>query len=304
MNKKWITLGLAVAVSLGAISDAPAASITPTLDANLLEAALFQAGGGGIDLSSVVVTVSGHSLGAGSESAGTYTNASGTYGMGAGIVISSGQAGDYGDGPNLEADRTTDYIAAATASQEALLDPISGGPFDHFDVTQIDISFDMLAGFDSIFFNVTFGSEEFDEFIGGSFIDAFGLYVNNTNVAFVDGLPVNIDHPFMGSADGTELNGLLGSAASGSSSGDPMPAIGSLVHTFSASVNPTGNTLTFIIADTADGILDSTAFISQLGGTLPPDPAAVPEPSTFALLGIGGLALVGYGLRRKRQQAA
>lgn len=30
----------------------------------------------------------------------------------------------------------------------------------------------------------------------------------------------------------------------------------------------------------------------------------VPEPSTFALLSIGGIALVGYGARRKRQQAA
>ncbi len=35
--------------------------------------------------------------------------------------------------------------------------------------------------------------------------------------------------------------------------------------------------------------------------TLPPP---VPEPSTFALLGIGSIALAGYGWRRKRQAAA
>ncbi|MBV1877479.1 MAG: PEP-CTERM sorting domain-containing protein [Pseudomonadales bacterium] len=41
------------------------------------------------------------------------------------------------------------------------------------------------------------------------------------------------------------------------------------------------------------------------GNTPPPQPpTAVPEPSTFVLLGIGGIALVGYCARRKRQQAA
>ncbi|WP_197532710.1 PEP-CTERM sorting domain-containing protein [Symmachiella macrocystis] len=32
--------------------------------------------------------------------------------------------------------------------------------------------------------------------------------------------------------------------------------------------------------------------------------ASVPEASTFALLGMSGLALVGYGVRRKQRQAA
>lgn len=39
-------------------------------------------------------------------------------------------------------------------------------------------------------------------------------------------------------------------------------------------------------------------------GTPPPSPTAAPEPSTFVLLGIGGIALLGYGKRRKRQQVA
>jgi len=49
------------------------------------------------------------------------------------------------------------------------------------------------------------------------------------------------------------------------------------------------------VDSTSGGVFTLTQF---------PSTAVVPEPSTFALLGIGGIALVAYGWRRKRQQAA
>lgn len=292
-QKKFLALALCAAGMMAAGS-ASAIVVTPTLDATTLGNALLGGGGAGIDLTSVSVSVSGQSQtgpgGPTSVSAGTFTNASGTYGIGDGIVISSGNAGDYGDGPNTSPSKTTIYGVSATPAQEALLDPITGGALNHNDVTQIDITFDMLAGFDTVFFNVTFGSDEYDEFVGSSFIDAFGLYVNGTNIAQVNGDPVNIDHPDMLFLSGTELDGILGGS---------QGAFGPYVHTFSAVVGDgaTGNTLTFIIADSGDSSLDSTAYISQLGGSTPPPPE-VPVPATLGLLGIGMAAL---GLRRRKK---
>ncbi len=59
--------------------------------------------------------------------------------------------------------------------------------------------------------------------------------------------------------------------------------------------------------DPEDWVIDISSIQSPQGGTfqihLHPS-TAVPEPSTFVLLGIGGVALVGYGWRRKRKSAA
>lgn len=251
-----LVLALAGTMLTGA---AHAIVITPETDAHALASTLTDDSEGFVVLGA---TLTGHTL-SNAASTGTFTNASGTYGIGPGIVMSSGNVLHYGDGPNSIDNATTDYQAAATAAQEDLLDPITGGSYDHYDVTQLDIRFTTSTG--SVFFDVVFGSEEFKEYVGSEFIDGFGLYLDGVNIAFVEGNPVNINHPGMLDLPGTELDGVL------TRDGNPLLR-------FSAEELDveSEHLLTFILADTSDQVLDSTVFISSLSGTAPvPVPAAV-----------------------------
>ena len=213
-------------------------------------------------------------------SSGTFMAGIGAaYGLsGNGIVLSTGDVTDYVNGPNLSGTQTTSFGTLASPAQELLLDPITGGLRDHSDVTQLDIEFDLQPGYDTLFFELVFGSEEFPEFQNTGLIDGFGIYLNGTNIANFNGSPVNVDHPDFAAIAGTELDGVLAPG------GNPR-----LMFSAPLSDGQIDNVITFIIADSfdpaggfIDNTVDSTVFISSLGGTLPGMPPTPLPPPTMA----------------------
>ncbi len=191
--------------------------------------------------------------------AGTYINVGGTYSLPSpGIVLSTGDVMDYQSGPNTQTGNTGQASNGANADQNALLSPLSGQS-DHFDPIQLDIEFLVTGGVEEISFIGIFGSEEFPEFQNEGVNDAFGLFVNGTNVAAAietggtpPGLPVNIDHPDFADIAGTELDGLL------APNGNPLLR-------FDVPVVDGLNTFTIILADAGDDILDTTVYLSSFG---------------------------------------
>lgn len=178
---------------------------------------------------------------------GTYQNASGLWGLNPGIVLSSGRAEDYSDGPNTSGSFSTGFGAGGHADLTALVGQTT------FDAASF--GFDFRATQDTISYEFNFGSDEYPEYVGSSFDDGFGGWLtdrngNKTQLSFDNfGNRVSINSAWMSANPGTELDGTTGKLLT------------------TANVVPGQNySFEFAIADASDSIYDSTVYLSNFAG--------------------------------------
>lgn len=271
-----------LALCLMLVSAAGAVVVSPTTSPEALVSALLR-GNPGIAIRSYDLE---YCAGEVAVSCGTYTNASGVFGTGPGILLSTGDAAMYYDTSDL--DLSYSYGLFASELNNALLAPITGRNV-HRDSTRLDIMFDLLPGYDGISIDTVFGSEEFPTWRNTDYNDALGIYVNDENIASVDGLLLNINNRYIDSPsviEGMGPTGLDGVLAPGYI---PLLSFSKFLGDGAQS-----NRLTIVIGDASDPLFDTLAFVSNLRAH-----RAVPEPAGILSLGLMSGYAVLAALRRR-----
>ncbi|MBI4339856.1 MAG: thrombospondin type 3 repeat-containing protein, partial [Chloroflexi bacterium] len=234
--------------------------ITPT---DLVNALI----GGGIPVSGVSYTGI-------NSSAGLFSHGTGVVGPEAGIMLSSGNIANA-IGPN-----DTPSVSQQNGTPgDAQLDTLSG--FPTLDATVLE--FDITPATSKVSFLYSFGSDEYNEWVGTIFNDVFAFWVNGVNCAVLPGgAPVSINKVNAGNP----MNGTPASNPVWYINNDPFNApiapsplrnteMDGITKVLGceANVNPgVKNHVKLAIADASDRIYDSNVFIqagSFVGAPLP-----------------------------------
>jgi hypothetical protein len=227
-----------------------------------------------------------------SGSTGTFTGG-GALGINSGIVLTTGSAAIAGQPQN-----------SGSASQNnglggyAPLDALIPG-FSTLDATVLRLDFTTTSD-GSIFFNYTFGSEEYNEYVGSNFNDVFGFFLDGTqltnNLALIPSTstPVSINNVNLGSNSAYYRN----NSGSQLSSGLQYDGFTSVLTASATGLLAGSHTLYIAIADAGDGALDSGVFIQANSFSTTQTPTSVPD-STSSIVLIGAALSLICAFRRK-----
>lgn len=213
-----------------------------------------------------------------------------------GILLTSGSAALPLS--NTDTGFTTETYTGSNAQVDTEL--AGAESFDGtLDQNVLEFTFTADPGITSVSTNFAFGSEEFPEYPG--YADSFTFFVDGVNYAYFPG-----DIPIIQTGSTQSLFVADNSNGSYGIEYDGMSAVLTLVGLLDLSLLV--HTITIVVADDADMILDSGVFLASLsGGTAtgggivdPGTPPAVPLPASFPLLfgALGSFAM----LRRKARK--
>jgi hypothetical protein len=224
-----------------------------------------------------------------------YMQASGLYsgGVSAGITIQNGILLSSGDAHLAVGPNTSDGAGLANGNPgDADLNTLVPG-YTTYDAAVLE--FDFVSAGGNVFFNYAFGSEEYNEWVGSSYNDVFGFFLDGVNIAKIPGTdtPVAINTVNLLNNSAYYNNNDIASGAPYDIQYDGFTDV------FTASalgLVPGLHHIKLGIADSGDSILDSGVFIQAGSFSDIPHPV-IPAPGA-ALLGMIGLGLAGWVKRR------
>jgi len=206
------------------------------------------------------VTVSNIQFSGTAQMIGSFNGASSNIGLSSGIIMSTGRIQDA-VGPNNSPSKGDDLNQGGYGPLEQII----GGGAETQDAAVLRFNF--FCESDKVQFKYVFASEEYPEYVGSEFNDAFAFFISgpgiagNQNIALIPGTnqPVTINNVNAGSFANFFVNNGNGISGGGSSvqfDGFTRPFIAE------ATVIPCQTyTITMAIADVSDGIYDSAVFL-------------------------------------------
>jgi hypothetical protein len=209
------------------------------------------------------VAVSNAVLTAGPGATGTFTGGTTVFGIGQGVVLSSGSATSI-VGPNLADDTSTDNGLPGDPDLDAL---IPG--YTTYDATILEFDFE-CSNPTAVSFQYVFASEEYNEWVDSPFNDVFAFFLNGVNIAAAPaicssgGIPVAINNVNCGNPyappGGSNCDCYRNNALPDGTLDTEMDGMTQVFYA-TGQIQPGLNHMKIAIADAGDHILDSNVML-------------------------------------------